>query len=120
MYKHKFREEPGEGRIYYSAMAEALNQVALRGGNPDYSEVWFLDYEKKTSQEVYELLLGIKAIMMEKESLRVSSIWIDGVDMPIELHSIHMPCHSEFDRSRELAILSAFRECSRSIEDYLR
>lgn len=118
MYQHKFREQMQEGRKYYAVMSEGLRQIRRRGGNPDYSEVWFLETGEKLT-DVYHKLLDIKARIRARESTPITSVWVDGDSMPVQLHSLHTPDPSLYEHRRDLTVLSSFREYTQNLASYL-
>lgn len=118
MYEPKFRKNPIEGKLFYSVMQEGLNQVALRGGNPEYSEVWMLKSQESNLIEALKLLLGVKEYTREKEGVPVTTTLTEGVEMPVLLHSIHSPDPTWFDYQHDFAVLSRFREHRNTLLDF--
>lgn len=120
MYLNKFKKYPKEGILYFSLMAESLKQVEFRGGNPNYSEVWFLRHARYSLLEAYEILNSIKREIRVQEESPVAMVKIDNkAPSPVLLHSMHVPDSSFFAHHRELAILSQFREYNIGIKDYI-
>ncbi|HBB56818.1 TPA: hypothetical protein DEW47_01135 [Patescibacteria group bacterium] len=119
MYKNKFQQNPKEGRIFFNAMHEGLNQITLRGGNAEYSEVWFLSHCNLSILQSYSKILDIKKELRLQEKVPVSRIWIDKINMPVLLHAIHSSDPSISEHNRDLSVLSSFRECQQSFTDYI-
>lgn len=119
LYLSKLKKYPKEGVVYFTLMAESLKQIGQRGGNPNYSEVWFLQHSHFSLIEAYETLGSIKREIRVQEEIPVTTVRIQNRIWPVLLHSVHVPNPTYFDHRKELAIFSQFRDYNIGIEEYI-